>query len=121
MQKATKAALLSALVFPGCGHLFLKHYLPGALLASISLGALYVLFSRAMEQATQIAAQLQAGELPMDSAAIADMVMRQVSTADTQMLNIASTTLLICWLVGIVDAWRLGRKQDGQTMPPVGL
>jgi hypothetical protein len=34
MNKSTKAALLSTFVFPGAGHLYLKKYIPAAVLES---------------------------------------------------------------------------------------
>ena len=46
MKKSTKAALLSAFVLPGAGHIFLKKYIPGVALVGASLGGIYYLTSK---------------------------------------------------------------------------
>lgn len=57
----------------------------------------------------QITEQIQSGDVSLDVAAITELVLRQSTGADAQMLNIAAVTLTICWLIGIVDAYRIGR------------
>jgi hypothetical protein len=111
MSKSLKAAALSAFVFPGAGHLYLKRYIAAAVLATAAFASLYVLFSQALELAMQLSEQIQAGEVALDPSAIAELVSRQVAGSDTQQLTIASYGLLICWLLGIVDAFRVGRTQ----------
>lgn len=119
MNKSLKAALLSALVFPGAGHFFLKKYLRGALLTGATLAAFAVIISQAVARAQQIAEQIQRGEVRLDVTAIAEAVTKQAAGADTDLLNLASAVLLSCWLIGILDAYRSGRVQDktvGQTI-----
>ena len=116
MNKPVKAALLSALVFPGVGHFFLKKYIAGGVLAGTALVALYVLVSAAVERAVQITDKIQRGEVQLDVAAldfasIAELVSSQPAGPEDQLLNIATAALLVCWLVGIVDSWRVGRAR----------
>jgi hypothetical protein len=35
----------------------------------------------------------------------------QTAADDSQLLGIATTALIICWLVGIVDSYRIGRTR----------
>jgi len=63
MKRSTKAVLLSAFVFPGAGHVFLKRYLAGVVLAGVALIALYVYVSGAVEQALKITDMIERGEL----------------------------------------------------------
>jgi hypothetical protein len=40
------------------------------------------------------------------------MVSQQSRGADAQLLNIATTVLIICWIVGIIDSYRAGRSRE---------
>jgi hypothetical protein len=109
MKRSTKAALLSAFVFPGAGHFFLRKYIAGIFLAAASFSAIYYIFNNALERALQITEQIQNGDVPLDVVTITELASKQPTGADAQMLNIAAVTLTICWLIGIVDAYRIGR------------
>lgn len=112
MKKSTKAALLSALVFPGAGHIYLKRYIPGTVLIGVSCAGIYYLISKAVEQSLQIVDQIQSGALQPDVAAITDLVTQQSSGPQGQLMSIITTIITICWLAGIVDSYRLGRRHD---------
>lgn len=112
MKKSLKAGLFSAFVFPGAGHLYLKKYIQAALLILVSVACVGVLLSVAMEKAQQISDKILAGEIPLDLARITAEISSQVGAGGTQNADIATYVLLICWLVGIIDSYRLGRIQD---------
>ena len=112
MKKSTKAALLSALVFPGVGHLYLKKYKSGLLLAGASFAAIYYLVGKAAERAVEISEKIQSGAVPLDAEAINELVSQQSGGADAQMMNMATIAFAICWVIGIVDAYRAGRAQQ---------
>jgi hypothetical protein len=111
MSKAIKAALLSAVVFPGTGHFFLKKHVVGSLLAVAALASLYLVISRMVERALLIVEKIQRGEVQLDVAAIAELISKQPTGTDAQLLNIAWAVLIISWLIGIVDSYRVGRMQ----------
>jgi hypothetical protein len=111
MNKATKAALLSALVFPGAGHFLLKKYLTGVVLGGASVAALYLLIVKAVEKALLISEKIQSGEVPLDVATITELVTQQATGADAQLINIATAVLCLSWLIGIVDSYRVGCGQ----------
>ena len=114
MSKTMKAALLSAFVFPGAGHFFLKKHITGTLLAGAAFASLYWVISKMVERALQIAEKIQSGEVQLDVAAITELISKQPTGTDAQLLNIAWTVLIISWLIGIVDSYRVGRIQgDG--------
>ncbi len=112
MKKSVKAALFSALVFPGSGHFLLKKHLQGAVLAGITILCVWALASTALEMAQEISLKIQSGEIPLDVTRIMDEVSKQASSGDTQAASYTTYLLLICWLVGIVDSYRVGRLQD---------
>jgi len=112
MKKPTKAALLSAFVFPGVGHFLLKKRIHGVVLAGTAIAALYFLIAKTVERTLLVTEKIQSGEVPLDTATIAELVSSQGSDTDAQLLNIAVTALFISWLIGIVDSYRVGRAQD---------
>ncbi len=112
MKKSTKAVLLSALVFPGVGHIFLKKYISGVVLISASFTAIYYLISKTVESAFQIAQKIQSGDVQLDVDAITELVSKHPASAESQLLNIATAAVIVCWVIGIIDAYRVGRIRD---------
>jgi len=112
MTPPLKAMLISALVFPGGGHFYLKKPFIGALLAGISLVGIYLLFSAAMEAAQVISLKIQSGEIPLDILRIREEINKQSAASATTTTEVAIWLLGICWLVGIADSYRLGRQQE---------
>ena len=112
MSRSLKAALLSAFVFPGSGHFLLKKPVHGSLLAGVSIMCLWALLSIALDKAQEISFKLQSGEIPFDIGRITEEVSKQIATGATQTADIATYLLLICWLLGIIDSYRVGRLQE---------
>jgi len=112
MTKSNKAALLSALVFPGVGHFFLKKYISATVLAGAAFGGIYYLLATMVERALQITAKIQTGEIPINVTGITELVSKQSTGAEAQLQNIATAVFTICWLIGIIDSYRVGRAQD---------
>jgi hypothetical protein len=112
MKRSSKAALLSGLIFPGIGHIVLKQYLRGSVLILFSLVALSVIVTRIYQQALTIVDRINSGDIPVDAGAIADMVSNSTSAADNLIENIALLVLVACWLIGIIDSYRLGVAQE---------
>ena len=112
MNQALKAALFSAFIFPGSGQFLLKKHIRGALLASVSILCVWVLLSTALEKAQEISRKIESGEIPLDITRITEEVSRLAAGSGTQQAEIATYVLLICWLVGIVDAYWVGRLQS---------
>ncbi len=90
----------------------LKKHVQAVVLASITILCVWALASTALEMAQEISLKIQSGEIPLDVARITDEVSKQTSTGDTRLADYATYILLICWLVGIVDSYRVGRLQD---------
>ncbi|HEB57239.1 MAG TPA: hypothetical protein ENI98_13260 [Gammaproteobacteria bacterium] len=111
MRKEIKAALLSAFVFPGAGHFFLKKYLMGTILATATFASLYFLVSETVKQALEITDKIQNGGIQLDVTAITELVSRQMNS-EAQVINIASIILIVFWLIGILDSYRIGRTQS---------
>lgn len=112
MTRSMKAALLSALVFPGTGHFYLKKPLVGAVLLGASLVSFYALTTTALDTAMQVADRIERGEVQPDAAAITGLLAQQTASNQGALAGAAPGVLLVCWLVGIADSWRAGRALD---------
>lgn len=104
MNKGVKAALLSAFVFPGAGHLLLKRYISGGLLALFSLTITYFQMSEMMANMSSLMSDIQRGVVIPD---ISTMTTLLIPSANSSVTSI----LLVIWLLAAIDAYRLGRKQ----------
>ena len=112
MKRAPKAALLSGLIFPGIGHMVLKQYLRGSVLMLGALVALSVIVTRVFQRALTIVDRINSGDIPVETGAIAEMVFNSTSDADSLVENTALIVLGACWLIGIIDSYRLGIAKE---------
>ena len=110
MNKAVKAVLLSAFIFPGTGHLLLKRYISAAILATTALTATYLLVAKALENAMLIVDKIQRGEVAADITTISELVSQQPSNEGLLSTDLMTSILLIIWLVAIIDCYRIGRS-----------
>lgn len=110
MSKSIKAALWSGLVFPGAGHLFLKCYGRGIGLIAVSAICLFIIVSKATEQALAVLEKIEAEGGMVDPNRIAELAFQASALAGTPTLTIATMVLIVCWIVGVADAYRLGRR-----------
>lgn len=118
MKKSLKAALLSGLIFPGIGHLMLKQHLRGSVLMVSSLIALWAIVNVAYQRALAIVDRINSGDIPFDTGAIAEAVSDPGVSAGSLTENISLLVLLACWLIGIIDSYRLGIAQEKQAHDP---
>jgi hypothetical protein len=112
MKRSSKAALLSGLIFPGIGHMVLKQYLRGSVLMLSALVALSVIVTRVIQRALIIVDRINSGDISVEAGAIAEMVSNSTSGADSLVESTALIVLGACWLIGIIDSYRLGAVQD---------
>jgi hypothetical protein len=123
MKNSMKGALLSGLVFPGLGQIALKHYWRGFALVLAVMAGLYIMIVTAVQQAYVILDTIEAeGGMP-DSDTISQAAAQAAAASDSPMITAVSVLILVCWIVGIIDAWRIGKQKDleGQAtgrMPP---
>lgn len=111
MKASTKAALVSALVFPGSGHFLLKRAGRGCLFLLPAGLAAYYLFSQVLQRANAIADQVLNGSLPLDPQLIAARISADPGT-EGPMMTLAVTVALVCWAGAIIDALWLGKRGD---------
>lgn len=115
MKLSIKAALVSALVFPGTGHFLLGRAARGCLfLLPAAAGAAY-LASQVLERARPIMAQVESGALPFDPELIAERL-SAAPGAEGPLMTVAVAVCLLCWAGSIIDCLLIGSSGAGK--PP---
>jgi hypothetical protein len=122
MKKANKAALYSALVFPGAGLLWLKHYQRAAIFIIPTSAALWYLCSSLYNSIAPIYAKMlrdaEEGILVVDPSNMSSLYIKlyqeiQQSLALHQdQLFIAKTILIAAWICSIISSYLAGKKLD---------
>lgn len=110
MSRSTNAVLLSALVLPGAGHLYLKHFRRGIALIAISLVCLWIFVNRVMRQASTVLEKLESEGTVLDAGQLSDLVTQTSNSSGSAAVTVATLVLVGCWVVGIADAYRLGKS-----------
>jgi len=112
MKNSMKGALLSGLVFPGLGQIALKHYWRGGALILAVMAGLYIMIETAVQQAYAILDTFEAeGGMP-DSDTISQAAAQAAAASDSPMITAVSVLIIVCWIVGIIDAYRIGKQKD---------
>lgn len=108
MKTSTKAALVSALVFPGVGHFLLKRGARGCLFLVPAALAVATILRRTLQLADTLLDQINSGALPLDPALISERI--AAAGGDGMAVNLASLVCLACWIGAIADTIWIGRK-----------
>ena len=114
MKKSTKAALYSALLFPGVGLLLLKQYKRAAIFILPAALITFYILREAMNIAHILADKITSGILPMDIAIITAEVTRMEQQLKVQ-LSDAIWLLIICWALSIFSSYFVGKKLETKT------
>ena len=112
MKYAVKGAFLSGAVFPGLGQIVLKHYVRGIVLILTVSAGVAALVKIALEQALAILEQIQWEGGTIDISAISSAAARASTHSDSSTFKLLLLLIVCCWLIGTVDAYRIGRKKD---------
>jgi hypothetical protein len=119
MNNAIKGALLSGLVFPGLGQLVLRRYRRGAVIMLAVMTSLFLLIGQALQYARDILEKIELEGDVIDITAIADLATQEAARSGGGMLNLYMMFIVVCWVAGTVDAYRIGRRKDMERSPPV--
>ena len=114
MRKAVKVALWSGLGCPGIGHLMLKCYARGGLLLFATLCSLGYLINYYATITSTIVDKILKGEVPPDEGVIAALIDTVASAADFKYLTIARFVIVICWVIAIVDSYRIADAEENK-------
>jgi len=112
MNNSLKGALLSGLVFPGLGQVVLKYYKRGAVIMFTVLVSLSVIIIEAVQKAFTIIEKIELDGGTIDINTISNAVTHASTTSDSLIFSIALLLIIFCWIIGVVDAFRIGKKKD---------
>lgn len=107
-----KAVLLSTFVYPGAGHILLKKYAASVILIAAASVALYILVSNTLTKAMLISDKIINGEVQPDIEVIRELIVTLQTPAEVQAINISTVIIIIAWLIGIIDSYRVGCAQE---------
>jgi hypothetical protein len=114
MKTSSKAILLSALVLPGAGQLYLKRYRQGLIIMLIAIAGLGYIIWRAvvvaLSRADAVMRKMQGGNVNLQE--LQDIVGAQ--SVSSLYDNIILLVVICCWVVAIIDAYISGKRKDLQ-------
>jgi acid phosphatase family membrane protein YuiD len=112
MKNSMKGALLSGLVFPGLGQIALKRYWRGLALMLAVMACLYIMIVTAVQQAYAILESIETeGGMP-DGDIISQAAVQAAAASDSPMISAVSVLIIVFWIIGIIDAYRIGKQKD---------
>ncbi len=109
MSKAIKAALLSGLVFPGTGQIFLQRYMRGIIIMGSAAAGLVITVAVVIHRAIAILSQLDMPGGVIDIQTISKLAV-QASSSNTGIYRGALLLVVCCWMFSTIDAYRLGKR-----------
>jgi len=119
MKHSLKGALLSGLVFPGLGQIVLKHYKRGTLFILMVVAGFLAIVIKGVQIALAILTQIEAEGGMIDPNTIHDAATRAVTGSDSLIITFALCLIIFCWIISVVDAYRLGKHKDKEKPPAV--
>ncbi len=114
MKISNKAALYSAIVFPGAGYFIVKRKPLAYLFLGLTLLCLWPLSREIFYKANRIAEQILQGSLPYSITSIREQIHSMPGLLSQQTITGISIALILLWSLGILDAYRVGKKLDAR-------
>jgi len=112
MNNSLKGAFLSGLIFPGLGQVVLKHYKRGAVIMLTVLVSLSVVAVKAVQHALAILEKIESEGGAISMSTISNATAKASTTSGSLTFNLVLLLVILCWIIGIVDAYRIGKKKD---------
>jgi TM2 domain-containing membrane protein YozV len=111
MNQAVKAAIFSALLFPGWGQIYLKNYKRGIAIILPTLFCIISLCFVIIRVAINVikASPLKKGTIDMQS--VLKIAADSVQVLNSRYIVFILLPIFILWIISIVDAYLLGKKQ----------
>jgi TM2 domain-containing membrane protein YozV len=112
MKKSLKGSLLSGLVFPGVGQISLKHKMRGIILICIILVSFGVMIAKGTQIALGVLQEIESEGGILDMQTISSVSERAVSASDSYIMHGSILLIILCWIFGIIDAYKIGKKLE---------
>lgn len=112
MNNSLKGALLSGLIMPGLGQVVLKRYKRGVVIMLTVLVSLTVIIVKAVQQALVILENIELEGGAIDMSTISNAATQASTGSGSLVFNLLLLLIIVSWIIGTVDAYRIGRKID---------
>jgi hypothetical protein len=111
METATKAALFSALLFPGWGQIYLRRYKRGIVIILPVLAGMLSICWDVVQAAISILKAAPFKKGTVDISAVIKLSLDSVKALDSIYFSLILLLVVLLWMFSIVDAYQLGKKQ----------
>ncbi|MFQ5714777.1 MAG: hypothetical protein ACE5GU_12175 [Candidatus Scalinduaceae bacterium] len=112
MKNSLKGAFLSGLIFPGLGQIILKHYKRGAIIMLTVLVSMSVFIVKTVQHALDILEKIESQGGAISMSTISNAATQVSTTSGNLTFNLVLLLVILCWIIGIVDAYRIGKIKD---------
>jgi hypothetical protein len=112
MNNSLKGAFLSGLIFPGLGQVVLKHYKRGAVIMLAVLVSLSIAVVKAAQHALATLEKIESEGGAISMGTISDAAIQTSTISGSLTFNLALILVILCWFIGVVDAYIIGKKKD---------
>jgi len=112
MKHSLRGALLSGLVFPGLGQITLKCYRRGVVLLVVVSASLLLIVIKGVQQAFAILEKIELQGGALDMGTISNAAIEASTTPESLILKLLFLWVIVCWIISVVDAFRIGRRKD---------
>jgi hypothetical protein len=112
MKNSLKGALLSGLVLPGLGQVLFRHYMRGIVLMFTLCASMSAIAALVLAKALPILKKIESDGGEIDIPMIATVATQAATTSGSLLFNALMLLVLVCWILAVVDAYRIGRKMD---------
>lgn len=112
MRNALKAAFLSGLVFPGLGQLVLRHHKRGIALMLVVFACLMAIVVKGVQQSLAILEKIASEGGVINLNTISNAASQASTTSSSLIFNLGLLLIIIGWMIGVVDAYRIGKQKD---------
>lgn len=109
------------MVFPGLGQIMLKHYKRGIAFMLPVLFCLAVIIVKAAQQAFAILEKIESEGRAINMVTISKAATHVSAISDGLILNIAFLLTIFFWIIGVFDAYKIGKKKDREEQSENGI
>jgi len=111
MNLGTKAALFSALLFPGWGQIYLKKYKRGILIIlPVAAGMLSITWA-IVQVAITVLKAVPIKKESVDLGAVVNLTVNSIKALDFYYFLFIFLLIIFFWVFSIIDAYLLGKKE----------
>ena len=112
MNNSLKGVFWSGLIFPGLGQVVLKRYKRGAVIMLTVLVSLSVVVVKAVQHALAILEKIESEGGAISMSTISNAASQASTASGSLTFNLVLLLVILCWIIGAVDAYRIGKKKD---------